>query len=227
MVISCRCRGYRKSGKHVATWAGVETARRRSCCPQTPIPGLVPRICCGAHWRHRHGGCAAAGYSYVPTPGTSLGTWPVPRTTRALSSPSAPNTSARCGVCWTVLLRARGQTRSACPPRRSRWPTTDRTGGHSGTGLLIRRVRLDGCQVSDDSRSWRRRILHPDQQALPIEELAAADAIYGNSVILTNLDVSTKDTMVAVEHLLPAPHSIENYFRDSKNGGGLRHRPQC
>jgi hypothetical protein len=56
------------------------------------------------------------------------------------------------------------------------------------TRLLIRRVRLDvsaepgAGQVSADPRARRRRTLHPDQRALPIDELAAADAVYGYSV---------------------------------------------
>ena len=61
------------------------------------------------------------------------------------------------------------------------------------TRMLIRRVRLDVAagQVSPDPRSRRRRTLHPDQRALPLAELA--DAVYGYSFILTNLDVSTPD----------------------------------
>ena len=53
------------------------------------------------------------------------------------------------------------------------WPTDTR--------LLIRRVRLDAEQVSADLRSRRHRTLHPDQRALPLPELAAADAIYAYS----------------------------------------------
>ncbi len=47
------------------------------------------------------------------------------------------------------------------------------------TELLIRRVRLDlaAGQVSADPRARRRRTLHPDQRALPIAELASADAV--------------------------------------------------
>ena len=65
----------------------------------------------------------------------------------------------------------------------------------AATRLLIRRVRLDvsAGQVSADPRSRRRRTLHPDQRALPIAELADADAVYGYSFIVTNLDVSTPD----------------------------------
>src|SRR6185312_15519377 len=65
----------------------------------------------------------------------------------------------------------------------------------AATRLLIRRVRLDlnRGQVSADARSRRRRTLHPDQRALPLDELAAADAVYGYSFVVTNLDVTTPE----------------------------------
>jgi hypothetical protein len=74
------------------------------------------------------------------------------------------------------------------------WPATTR--------LLIRRVRLDVAagQVSADPRARRRRTLHPDQRALPIAELVAADAVYGYSFIVTNLDASNPERAAAVEH---------------------------
>jgi hypothetical protein len=95
----------------------------------------------------------------------------------------------------------------------------------ANTFLLIRRVRLDISQVSVDPRSRRRRTLHPDQRALPIAELAHADAVYGYSFILTNLDVSTPGKAAAVEHWYRHRTSIENVFRDSKHGAALRHLP--
>ena len=97
----------------------------------------------------------------------------------------------------------------------------------AATRLLIRRVRLDvsAGQVSADPRARRRRTLHPDQRALPINELAATDAVYGYSFIVTNLDVSTGERAVAVEHWYRHRTSIENVFRDAKLGASLRHLP--
>ena len=95
----------------------------------------------------------------------------------------------------------------------------------ANTRLLIRRVRLEIGQVSADSRSRRRRTLHPDQRALPLPELADADAVYGYSFILTNLDVSTPDKAVAVEHWYRHRTDVENVFRDGKHGAALRHLP--
>jgi hypothetical protein len=109
--------------------------------------------------------------------------------------------------------------------RRSPSLATARTGGPATTRLLIRRVRLDPAQVSADPRSRRRRTLHPDQRALPIPELARADAIYGYSFILTNLDVSSPARAAAVEHWYRHRTTVENIFRDSKHGAALRHLP--
>ncbi|HEX5347444.1 MAG TPA: transposase [Pseudonocardiaceae bacterium] len=95
----------------------------------------------------------------------------------------------------------------------------------SATRLLIRRVRLAPAQVSADPRSRRRRTLHPDQRALPLDELAEADAVYGYSFIVTNLDVSTPDNAAAVEHWYRHRTAIENVFRDAKIGAALRHLP--
>jgi hypothetical protein len=97
------------------------------------------------------------------------------------------------------------------------WPSAPR--------LLIRRVRLSPDQVSADPRSRRRRTLHPDQRALPLDELAEADAVYGYSFIVTNLDVSTPGNAAAVEHWYRHRTAIENVFRDAKIGAALRHLP--
>jgi hypothetical protein len=93
------------------------------------------------------------------------------------------------------------------------------------TRLLIRRVALDPAQVSAGPRSRRRRTLHPDQRALPFPELAQQPAVYACSFILTNLDVSSPARAVAAEHWYRHRTSIENLFRDSKPGAGLRHLP--
>jgi hypothetical protein len=97
----------------------------------------------------------------------------------------------------------------------------------AATRLLIRRVRLDvsAGQVSADARARRRRTLHPDQRALPLDELAAADAVYGYSFVVTNLDVTTPERAAAVEHWYRHRTSIENMFRDAKHGAALRHLP--
>ena len=95
----------------------------------------------------------------------------------------------------------------------------------ANTRLLVRRVLLDPAQVSADLRSRRRRTLHPDQRALPFDELAGAGAIYAYSFIVTNLDVSTADKAAAVEHWYRHRTTVENIFRDSKLGAALRHLP--
>ena len=82
------------------------------------------------------------------------------------------------------------------------WPVTTR--------LLIRRVALAPEQISADPRSRRRRTLHPEQRALPIAELAGADAIYAYSFVVTNLDVPTPERTVAVEHWYRHRTQVEN-----------------
>ncbi len=140
-------------------------------------------------------------------PVTSPVNWPAPPTARTSSSRSGPNGSLHCGGCSTVSPRPTGPTRPTCPARR--WPSPTTAAG----------------QVSADPRSRRRRTLHPDQRALPLADLADAESVYGYSFILTNLDVSTSDTAVAVEHWYRHRTSIENVFRDSKHGAALRHLP--
>jgi hypothetical protein len=80
-------------------------------------------------------------------------------------------------------------------------------------------------QISADPRARRRRTLHPDQRALPLTELADADAVYGYSFLVTNLDVSTPEQGAAVEHWYRHRTAIENIFRDSKLRAALRHLP--
>jgi hypothetical protein len=101
------------------------------------------------------------------------------------------------------------------------WPATTR--------LLIRRVRLnlDRGQVSGDPRARRRRTLHPDQRALPLAELTQADAVFGYSFVVTNLDVSTRAAAAAVEHWYRHRTQVENLFRDTKHGAALRHLPSA
>jgi hypothetical protein len=120
---------------------------------------------------------------------------------------------------WTDTSDMPGAQVAVADYRPDWWPVDSR--------LLVRRVRLDVAagQVSADPRSRRRRTLHPDQRALPLAELAEADAVYGYSFILTNLDMSTSDNVAAVEHWYRHRTEIENVFRDGKHGAALRHLP--
>jgi hypothetical protein len=71
-------------------------------------------------------------------------------------------------------------------------------------------VALDPAQVSADPRSRRRRTLHPDQRALPFDELAGAGAIYAYWFIVTNLDVTAPDKAAAVERWYRHHTTVEN-----------------
>lgn len=123
----------------------------------------------------------------------------------------------------TAMAGAQVAVADYCPPW---WPTDTR--------LLIRRVVLDpgtgapSAQITDSLRARRRRTLHPDQRGLPLSQLrqlALAAPVYGYSFILTNLDVSTAEQAVAVEHWYRHRTQIENLFRDAKAGAALRHLP--
>ena len=118
---------------------------------------------------------------------------------------------------WTGAIDMDGAQVTVAGYRPDWWPAS--------TSLLIRRVKLAPEQVSADPRSRRRRTLHPGQRALPIPELASADAIYGYSFILTNLDVSAPGKAAAAEYWYRHRTTIENIFRDSKHGAALRHLP--
>jgi Transposase DDE domain group 1 len=107
---------------------------------------------------------------------------------------------------WTPAIEMSGAQVATADYRPAWWP--------SNTRLLIRRVRLDLSQVSTGPRARRRRTLHPDQRALPLDEPAEADAVYGYSFILTNHDVSTPARAAAVEHSYRHRTEIENIFRD-------------
>lgn len=120
---------------------------------------------------------------------------------------------------WTEALDMDGAQVAVADYRPDWWPVS--------TWLLIRRVRLDVAAgaVSADPRARRRRTLHPDQRVLPLAELAGADAVYGYSFIMTNLDVSTGEKAAGIEHWYRHRTQVENIFRDSKIGAALRHLP--
>lgn len=118
---------------------------------------------------------------------------------------------------WTDAIGMDGAQVAVASYRPDWWPAK--------TEILIRRVRLDISQVSADSRSRRRRTLHPDQRALPLGELAEAGDIYAYSFVCTNIDVSMPGKAVAVEYWYRQRTTIENIFRDSKHGAALRHLP--
>ena len=122
-------------------------------------------------------------------------------------------------TAWTDTLDMAGAQVAVAEYGPDWWP--------AATRLLVRRVRLDVAagQVSADPRARRRRTLHPDQRALPISELADADAVYGYSFIVTDLDVSTPDKAAAVEHWYRHRTQVESIFRDAKLGAALRHLP--
>jgi hypothetical protein len=217
--------GQRVGRPHVATWAEVETVLAAELMsghddPRASAAALLRRALAGLPDQARRGRVrlrADAGYfagelarvAFFEGVEFAIGAKRIAPLWRLLSGITEDD--------WAEAIDMAGAQITVADYRPDWWPAK--------TFLLIRRVRLDISQVSADPRSRRRRTLHPDQRALPITELAEADAIYGYSFILTNLDVSTPDKAAAVEYWYRHRTSIENLFRDSKHGAALRHLP--
>jgi hypothetical protein len=221
--ITYNYQGQRVGRPHVATWAetGVTLAAALGSGtddPRPQAPGLLRRALASLpRGVQRVALRADAGYFAVDLAvachregiGFAIGAKRI-----------APLWTALAGVAetdWTEAIDMAGAQVAVAQYCPAWWPTSTR--------LLIRRVRLDADQISTDPRSRRRRTLHPDQRALPFAELAEADAVYGYSFILTNLDVATPSKAAAVEHWYRHRTEIENVFRDAKHGAALRHLP--
>jgi hypothetical protein len=217
--------GQRCGRPHVATWAECETVLAAELVsgnddPRAGAAGLLRRALVALPAAARSGRVrlrADAGYfagelaraAFFAGVEFAIGAKRIAPLWRLLAGLSEQD--------WAEAIDMDGAQVAVADYRPDWWPAK--------TFLLIRRVRLDIAQVSADPRSRRRRTLHPDQRALPLEELADADAIYAYSFILTNLDVSTPDKAAVVEHWYRHRTSIENVFRDSKHGAALRHLP--
>jgi len=219
--------GQRVGRPHVATWAETGTVLAADLLagdvdPRPGAPGLLrrglaalPPVARAGRVRMR----ADAGYfagelaraAHAENIGFAIGGKRIAPLWRMLDGIAE--------TVWTTAVDMSGAQVAVAGYRPDWWP--------ANTRLLVRRVRLDVAagQVSADPRSRRRRTLHPDQRALPLAELAEADAVYGYSFILTNLDVSTPDKAAAVEHWYRHRTEVENVFRDGKHGAALRHLP--
>jgi hypothetical protein len=217
--------GQRSGRPHVATWAETEVVLAADLLsgeedPRSGAAGLLRRALNSLPTRVRAGRVvlrADAGYfagelaraAHLEQIGFAIGAKRIAPLWRLLDGIGDDD--------WAEAIDMDGAEVAVADYRPDWWP--------ANTRLLVRRVRLALEQVSADPRSRRRRTLHPDQRTLPITELAEADAIYGYSFVLTNLDVSTQDKAVAVEHWYRHRTSVENIFRDGKHGAALRHLP--
>jgi hypothetical protein len=217
--------GQRCGRPHVATWAETETVLAADLLagdadPRPGAPDLLRRALVALPARVRAGRVALradAGYfagdlaraAHFEGIEFAIGAKRITPLWRLLAGIAEHD--------WTDAIDMDGAQVAVADYRPDWWP--------ANTALLIRRVRLDARQVSADPRSRRRRTLHPDQRALPLDELADADTIYGYSFVLTNLDVSSPGRTAVVEHWYRHRTSVESVFRDSKLGAALRHLP--
>jgi hypothetical protein len=217
--------GRRVGRPHVATWAETETVLAADLGsgvddPRATAAGLLQRALAGlpdrtgrAQVRLR----ADAGYfaaqlakaSHNAGIGFAIGAKRVTAMWRALDGIAETD--------WHDAIEMPGAQVAVSSYAPADWP--------EGARLLIRRVRLAPEQIPADSRSRRRRTLHPAQRALPSGELTGADAIYAYSFIATNLDVSTGEKATEIEHWHRHRTTVENIFRDTRHGAALRHLP--
>jgi hypothetical protein len=215
--VACNYQGQRCGRLHVASWAESEVALAADLLagdqdPRPGAPGLLRRALAalptgvgevrlradGGYFAvdlavaaHREGVRFAIGAKRIATVWQALVGLSETGWTDATGMPGAQ-------VAVTTY----------CP---AWWPASTR--------LLIRRVALAPEQISADPRSRRRRTLHPDQRALPLDELAGTDAVYAYSFILTNLDISTPDQAAAIGHGYRHRTTIENGPRRQARGG--------
>ena len=167
--------GQRVGRPHVATWADTATV-------------LAADLMAGRDDPRGHAAeLLSRALAALPARGAGRAD-PAARRRRLLRRGAGPRGAVRRG---RVRHRRAPHRAAVADPRRCRRDRLDRRDRHgraqvavaeycpdwwpAATRLLIRRVRLDVAagQVSADPRARRRRTLHPDQRALPIDELAA------------------------------------------------------
>ena len=179
-------------------------------------------------------GCAAAagpgraGSGCAPTPATSPGSWPAPPTTRR-DRVRHRRQADRPAVAAAGRHRRRptGPTRSTCTMRRS--PCRRLL-----PGLVAGRHPAADPPGADWPRS-RSPPIRGRGGAAPCTPTSGpcrspssphADAIYGYSFIVTNLDVSTPEQGGRGRALVPAPHQrSRTSSATAKHGAALRHLP--
>ena len=92
-------------------------------------------------------------------------------------------------------------------------------GWPQGTRMIVRRVRIEADEISQDPRSRRRRTFDPAQLQLALE--GAVSHAYAYSPIVTNL----KGPAQAIEAWFRERAQIEERIKDTKLGMALRHLP--
>ncbi|MDQ1250283.1 MAG: hypothetical protein QG597_4662 [Actinomycetota bacterium] len=117
---------------------------------------------------------------------------------------------------WRDARNMTGAQVSACDYAPAGWP--------EGTYTLVRRVRIEVTDLSDDPRSRRRRTVHKDQLALACD--GDVDHVWSVSFIVTNIPADDKD-LAGIEAWFRDRTAIEERFREAKHGAGLNHLPSA
>ena len=116
---------------------------------------------------------------------------------------------------WRKAKRMRGAQVAVMNYAPKGWPP--------GSTTVVRRVKVKAAAISTDPRAPRRRTIPADQLALALA--GEVLTVYAYSFIITNLDVSTPATAVALEAWHRMRTDIEDRIRDAKHGAALRHLP--
>ena len=117
---------------------------------------------------------------------------------------------------WRDARNMPGAQVAACDYAPAGWP--------DGTYTLVRRVRIEATDLSEDPRSRRRRTVHKDQLALACHGIL--DYVWTVSFIVTNIPANDED-LVGLEAWFRDRTAIEERFREAKHGAGLNHLPSA
>jgi hypothetical protein len=116
---------------------------------------------------------------------------------------------------WVDATGMPGAQVAACDYAPEGWPEDAYT--------IVRRVRVEACDISADPRARRRRTIPAEQLTLALD--GALDQVWAVSFIVTNIPYYRPDDAAAVEAWFRRRTDIEDRIRDAKLGAALRHLP--
>jgi hypothetical protein len=116
---------------------------------------------------------------------------------------------------WIDATDMPGAQVAACDYAPEGWPDDAYT--------IVRRVRVNACDLSADPRARRRRTIPADQLTLALD--GGLDQVWAVSFIVTNIPQYQPADAVDVEAWFRRRTDIEDRIRDAKLGAALRHLP--
>lgn len=116
---------------------------------------------------------------------------------------------------WVDAHDMDGAQVAACDYAPEGWPDDAYT--------IVRRVRVNACDISADPRARRRRTIPAEQLTLALD--GGLDQVWAVSFIVTNIPYYEPADAAAVEAWFRRRTDIEDRIRDAKLGAALRHLP--